>query len=307
MALPLLEAAKLAANQGLERESKIIEMFAKEGDILRRWMWRTIQGNALAYNVEAALAGVAFRGVNESFTSSTAVVNPMVEPLKTAGGELQVDNFILRTQGPAARAYQEASKAKALSRAIQTKLIQGNSATNPREFDGLATRIVIGGSQAIDNGGGALSIAKLDQLLDEVPGANVILITRQLRRAFGTFLKNSTAVDKRVDEYGNVLATYQGVDLLIADGKRDDPAITATETSAGLLTGGSLSSIYALRIADDGVMGLQSGNMVVSSLGELQSTPAQATRIEWDIGLAVFDPYAMGRLYNINPALTAVA
>ncbi len=114
MALTLVEAAKM--NSGDVVKSAIIEMFARESDILQVLPFEDIAGNALKYNREASLPGIAFRGVNESFSESTGVLNPITESLVIAGGDLDVDRFIVNTQGQAIRAQQESARIRRSAR-----------------------------------------------------------------------------------------------------------------------------------------------------------------------------------------------
>lgn len=135
MPLTLVEAAKL--NSGQVKRSAVIEMFAQESDVLRVLPFDNIAGNALKYNREEALPGVAFRGVNESFDESTGVINPLVESLAIGGGDLDVDRFIVTTQGQGIRSTHERMKVKSLAQDWARVFIKGDSESNPREFDGL--------------------------------------------------------------------------------------------------------------------------------------------------------------------------
>jgi hypothetical protein len=82
----------------------VIAMFARRQPVAEHVLAHLLQGhpgNAYAYNREGTLPGVAFRGVNESYTESTGIVNPLVEALRIGGGDLDVDIAILKTQGEA--------------------------------------------------------------------------------------------------------------------------------------------------------------------------------------------------------------
>src|SRR5689334_13959729 len=124
MALTLVEAAKL--HSGEVQRSAIIELFAMGSDVLRTLPFDTIAGNALRYNREETLPGIGFRGVNEAYTESTGVINPVTEPLVIAGGDLDVDKFIIETMGADQRAVQEAMKSKALSLRWSLAFIKGD-------------------------------------------------------------------------------------------------------------------------------------------------------------------------------------
>jgi hypothetical protein len=99
--LTLVEAAKLSATNGESKRAAVIAMFAAASQWLSSLIFKDIPGNAYGYNREGALPGVAFRGVNESYTESTGIINPLVEALRIGGGDLDVDMAILKTQGEA--------------------------------------------------------------------------------------------------------------------------------------------------------------------------------------------------------------
>ncbi|MDT2287346.1 hypothetical protein P7H17_16695 [Paenibacillus larvae] len=61
------------------------------------------------------MPGVGFRGVNEGYQESTGVVNQLSEGLVIAGGDVDVDRFIVQTRGNVndQRAIQTQMKTKA--------------------------------------------------------------------------------------------------------------------------------------------------------------------------------------------------
>src|SRR5690625_3375738 len=96
MALTLPEAAKLSTDI-LQRG--VIETFARESAVLEMLPFMEIEGNSYRYNQEQTLPGVGFRGVNEAYDESTGVVNQLSEGLVIAGGDVDVDRFIVQTRG----------------------------------------------------------------------------------------------------------------------------------------------------------------------------------------------------------------
>ena len=141
MALTLLEAAKLESGDVVR--SAIIELYAGSSAILANLPFQSIAGNALKYNREEALPGVGFRGVNEAYTASTGVLNPLTESLVIAGGDLDVDKFILDTMGANQRSTHEAMKVRALSLAWTRKFIKGDTASNVQKPARLETGLVV--------------------------------------------------------------------------------------------------------------------------------------------------------------------
>jgi hypothetical protein len=307
MALTLIEAAKRAAAGGEVVRSAVIEMFAKGSDLLRVLPFDDIAGNALRYNREEQLPGVAFRGVNESFSESTGVINPIVDVLAIAGGDLDVDIFIIKTMGADQRSAQEAMKIKALAQAISRVIIKGDSESDPREFDGLQKRLV--GSQLLDAGatagGDALSLAQLDALIDAVPACNALHMNKAMRRRLTTAARNpnvSGYINYTKDEFGRRVTTYNDIPILVPyedNGGTEYLAFDEANPGGGANVG---TSIYAMALAAGMVQGIQSGTMEARDLGEQNSKPVMRTRVEWYPGLTVQHGRAAARLRGIKDA-----
>lgn len=305
MAMTLVEAAKLALNAGAVVQSSVIEMFARASDILRTIPFENIAGNALKYNQEATLPGIAFRGVNEAYTESVGVINPKVEALYIAGGDLDVDAFIIKTMGLGVRSTHENMKVKALAADWTRAFIKGDSETQPREFDGLQKRLT--GSQLIANGassgGDVLSLAKLDETIDAVDAPTHVIMSKAMRRAL-TVAQRTTTVGGYVtfgtDEFGRQITMYNGLPILVPyseNGGTEPLAFDEANPGGGSAVG---QSIYVVSFGSARLQGIQSGPMEVRDLGELQTTPAWRTRVEWYPGIALLHGRAAARLYGIK-------
>lgn len=297
MALTLVEAAKL--NSGDVYKAGVLMKYAETSDILRLLPFESINGNSLRYNVEETLPGVGFRGVNGSYTESTGIINPKVESLAIAGGDLDVDKFIVDTMGADQRSVQEGMKIKALALAWTKTFIKGDSETDPTAFDGLQKRLQ--GDAVIENhaSGAGLSLAKLDEAIDAVDGANALLMSKAMRRRLTVAARTSSVggnITYTVDEFGRQVAMYNDLPIVIVDKDNENNDILGfTET-------GSTTSIYVVAFGDGMVSGLQNGGMDVRDLGELEAKPALRTRIEWYSGFGVFAPRSAARLKNITDA-----
>lgn len=305
MSLTLVEAAKIAANEGKTLRAGVIAMFARASDLLRVMPFKDIQGNAYQYNREQTLPGVAFRGVNESYTPSTGIVNQLIEALRIAGGDLDVDTFILKTQGEGVRSTHEELKVKALAAELTRVIVKGDSASNQREFDGLQNRIV--GPQLIEagstDGGDALKLTKLDELIDAVPNATHLLMSKAMRRLLTAAARDTTVggfITYDKDEFGRRLTVYNDIPILVpySDNGGTEP-LAFDEVGVGGSTA-TCTSIYALALGEGLVTGIQSGGMDVRDLGELETTPAKRTRVEWFPGMAIEHGRAAARLRGIK-------
>lgn len=305
MALTLIEAAKL--NPGDVIKNAIIELYAGSSDILATLPFEGISGNALKYNRESAYPGVGFRGVNEAYTPSTGILNPLTEALVIAGGDLDVDKFIIDTMGASQRAVHESMKVRALSLAWTRKFIKGDNQSDPREFDGLQTRVT--GSQIVwagsTSGGDALSLAKLDQAIDQTLNPTHLIMSKAMARRFSAAARNSSVfgyVTYTTDELGRRIMAYNDLPILKVDLDNTGAAIlpfTEVTFNGGTATGGS---IYIVSMTPDGLQGLQNGTIDVRDMGELQTAPVFRTRVEWYNGMAIFNGRAVTRLAGISDA-----
>jgi len=304
MSLTLLEAAKLVQDP-LKRG--VIEIFPRVSPVLERLPFFNVNGQAYKYNQEETLPGIAFRGINESYTESTGIVNPQVEALYVLGGISAVDRALIKTQGNVnnLRAVYDSMKAKAAALEYTKKFFKGENSTDPNEFDGLENRLT--GDQVIDmgssSGGDALDLAKLDELLDAVQGGtDVLFMNKTLRRKVNTLVRAAgQAIETVSDVFGRQLMAYAGVPIAVIEEDKDGNEILPfTEDNP---SGGSAasSSIYAVRFGvAEYVSGLQAGSMDVEDLG-LNRTKFE-TLLEWICGLGVFHPKAAARLQGIKNA-----
>lgn len=304
MALTLVEASKLYAGDPVR--SAIIELYARSSDVLRTLPFENISGNAYRYNREQTLPGVGFRGVNEAYTESTGILNPITEPLVIAGGDLDVDKFIIDTMGENQRSQHEAMKVKAISLNWTLKFFKGDQTSEPREFDGLQVRCT--GDQLIAAGstasGTPLSLAKLDQLIDAVTDPMYIAMNKSMRRRMTAAARTYTVggfITYSQDEFGRTQTVYNDLPILIAD--EDNTGSQILPFTEAATSGSSLAtSIYCMSFGDGMLSGLQNGVMDVRDLGELDSKACFRTRVEWYCGLAVFHGRAAARLYSISDA-----
>jgi len=301
MSLTLLEAAKL--NSGDVYLQGIVQKFAETSDLLRVLPFRNISGNSLKYNIEEKLSGVGFRGINESFDESTGILNPQSESLTISGGDFDVDSFIIQTQGSEQRTVQEALKAKALALAWTKTFVKGDSIDNPREFDGLQTRIQ--GDALLENHatGAGLSLLKLDEAIDNVEGATHILMNKTMRRNL-TVAARTQAVGGNItyvlNDFGVQVTYYNDTPILIMDkDNNNDDILGFTESD-------DTTSIYVLAIGEGQVEGLQNGGVTSEDIGQLETKPVYRTRVSWFSTFGIFAPRTACRLSKItNAAVTA--
>lgn len=306
--LTILEAAKL--HTGDVFRQGVVEIYASSSDLLQVLPFQDIPGNAMRYNQEKTLPGIAFRGINESYLEGTGVLNPLVEPLVIAGGDMDVDKFIIDTQGADQREVHEAMKIKAAALCWTKKFIKGDSTSEPREFDGLQIRLT--GNQKISvgstSGGDVLTLSKLDELIDAVSNPTHLCMNKTMRRRLSQAAR-STSVGGNIhwekNQLGQQVAYYQDLPIVIVDEDETGSQILQfTETGAG---GGTAqcTSIYCVSLGEGKLHGIQNGDIDARDLGELQTKPSFRTRVEWYSGIAMYHPKAAARLYGIKDGAVA--
>jgi len=310
--MTIIEAAKLSQDP---LQKGVIETFAKSSVVLERLPFLPVSSNSYKYNREETLPGIAFRGINESYTESTGVINPVTEPLVILGGVSDYDRALVKTQGNLndLRAVHDAMKAKAAALKFTKTFLKGDSSSEPREFDGLQVRLT--GDQLIDagstSGGDALSLAKLDELIDAVEGSpDVLFMNKTMRRLLTAAARTYTVsgfITWDVDAFGRQIARYNDIPIAIIEQDNEgNDILPFTEANPG---GGSAAStsIYAVRFgAKEYLSGLQCGGVDVIDMGLYSGGTAYRTLIEWIVGVAIFHPKAAARLQGIkNDTVTA--
>ena len=308
MALSLIESAKLALGRDETLKATVMELYAKSSDLLQYMPFESISGNSMVFNREQTLPAAGFRALNEAYTEGSGTVDRVTEALAVAGGDLDVDVFLIKTGNADQRGTQEAMKIKALSLAMTKTIVKGDVGTTPKEFDGLQERLI--GNQKIVAGttvtGDPLSLTYLDKLIDEVDEPTHLLMNKTMRRRLSAAARLTTVggyITYELDAFGRRVTKYNDLPILIVDKDNNyDDIMPFTELSSDG-TSATSTSIYCLSFAENGVVGLQNGDMDVRDMGEIDTKPVYRTRIEWYVSMAILRARAAARLYGITDSV----
>ena len=302
--LTLIEAAKLVQNP-LQRG--VVEVIAASSPVLDKLPFMEVSGNAYQFNREETLPGADFRAINENYIESTGILDPQTEPLKVFGGTSRVDRALVKTQGNLndLRAMQDAMKAKACALDFTRAFFKGDHLVNPRQFDGIQKRI--SGSQLLSagsaSGGDALTLAMLDELLDQVAGgADMLFMNKTMRRKTNALMRAAgQAIETVSDVFGRQIPTYAGIPIGVIEFDADGNEILGfNEANPGGGTPAS-TSIYACRFGvQEHVSGLQAGALEVIDNGLVGVW--YETLIEWICSITVFNPRSAARLCGVKAA-----
>jgi len=298
--MPLLvaEANKLSIE---DRQRGVIEEIIDNDELFALVPFVEAKDKVYSYVREGTLSEGQFLSEYEDVPEGAATFVPVDTRLKVLAGQVDMDNFTTEVQSNLNDqvAIQIAAKAKALGRKFRRTLITGDSAVNPKEFDGI--RKLMPADQTLTAGanGAAVSFGALDELKQIVKlGADVLMMhpkvwlaIRELNRAFG----GNTADMMMIENFGRPIPAYDGTPIIMND------FIPLDETQG---TNNDTTSVYALRLNEaDGFHGLFGGasaGIRLESLGTLENKDASRWRVKWYCGTALKATHSVGRLKGIN-------
>ncbi len=305
MALTLAEASKLSNDILLQG---VVETIVKDSPILQNLPFIEIVGNGLTYNQESTLPDIDFYDVGDAWTESTPTFDQITANLKIMGGDADVDNFLKTTRSNVQdlEAAVIELKAKALQQKLEDTFIYGDSATNPKQFDGLRKLIdtASASDQVVAMGatGASLTLNKLDELIDAVKGGkpDMLLVSRRSRRKINALVRAAGGLmDTDRDRWGNFIQFWDGIPIGANDWILDTHVVGGSvETDT---TGGDCSTIYAVQFGEGGLCGLTSpGFLQVEPIGSLDTKDASRTRVKWYCSLALFSSVKAAALIGVQ-------
>ncbi len=307
--LSLLESAKYGNDQ---LAAGVVETLIQESPILEMLPFTAIQGNALKVNVEDTLPAPAFRNVNETYTRSFGTDTERFFGCSILGGEVFIDNYIVRVQANqiSAKARQYAKFAKAMSRTFDKYFFDGTGTA--KDFKGINALIDegLGQKHPVATNGGALTLALMDEandLLRSQSSPDALLMNRTIRRKITSLARNTsgyfTLLDVGEDMLGRQVSTYNGVPIRIIGDDKDGSAILDFDETQG--SSDVTSSVYAISYGTDenvyGILGL-GGSFDVVDFGETEASPGHMGRVECYPGVVVANSFSVVRLHGITNA-----
>ncbi len=305
MALTLAEASKLSNDMLLQG---VVETIVKESPVLQSLPFVEIVGNGLTYNQEKTLPSVDFYDVGDTWNESTPTFEQLTAQLKIMGGDADVDNYLKTTRSNVQdlQAAVIELKAKALRQKFEDTFIYGDTAASAKQFDGLRKLINTGsaGAQviAMSASGAALTLDKLDELIDAVKGGkpDLLLMSRRTRRKINALVRAAGGMmETNRDQWGNFVQLWNGIPLGVNDWIKDTHVVASSVETA--TTGGTSSTIYGLQLGEGALCGLSSpGFIQVENVGSLETKDASRTRVKWYCALALFSAVKAAALIGVQ-------
>jgi hypothetical protein len=299
MALLKVEAEKLS-NNSLERG--VVEEIIDRDATFGLLPFMKVDGKAYVYNREDTLGGVGFLDPNDTIAESAATFNEITTNLRIIAGDVDIDKFLRDTMGDTNDqvAIQLAGKAKQMRRTFQDAFVNGDNATNAKQFDGLVNLVTAGQTLEAGVNGAALTLDMLDQLKDQVKnGPDAFIMRPSVLRAWKALVRASggtTPVHQQLSNFTGVeIPAHDGIPILVNDFlPGDEDQGTATDTT----------SVYAIRMNEtDGVHGIYGGDnagFVFEDIGTVQNKDAQRYRVKWYTSLVLKSTNSLARLKGLT-------
>lgn len=288
----------------------VIEEILKESPILNVLPFAEILGNSLTYNRETTLPSAGWYAPGDTWVEGTPTITPVTVTLKILGGDSDVDNFlrITRSNKQELEAIMLLLKAKALAHEFEDAFIYGDDSVNAKLFDGLHT-LIGSGAQQVNQGttttGAAGTLSDLDEMIDLVkPGRpDLLIMSRRSSRGINKLARSqgSALATTTLGSLGRPVQMYGEVPIAVSDFISDAETI-ATDRFA-LKTGGACSSIFAIKVGEGSLMGLEATEGIVAELiGALETKDARRWRTKWYTSLALLATVAIARMDGITSA-----
>lgn len=326
MSNTLITLAEAKKTQKTAIEQGVISEFQRGSRILDRLPFDAAvacggSGSTLTYGytVLKTPSSAAFRNINEEYTPNMAMRDEKTAQCKIFGGSWKIDRVIDDTSGALREMnFQMQEKIEGAINLFNYNFINGDSSSNPKEFDGL--KKLLEGSdteykleEAIDLSTEAAIeqnkdyfIDVLDDFLSTLKGKPDMLIgnskligkIKSVARRLGYFSQSEDAFGRTIDKYDGI----ELVDLGVYD--REGQTKDVVEIGEDGAT-----SLYAVSFGENGVHGISpQGDKLIKTYGKdvTDTGVMREGEIEAIMGIVIKDTKKAGVLTNIkikNPAM----
>ena len=304
-------------------------LFQSDSGFLSRLAVNTVKGNGIKYNVKTARAGVSFQDPMDAIPETTPSFTQRSAAIYVAIKDSLISKFARATnatQDPGE--LQLKSDVEDFTAALNEKLVLGQTsvagtAKQPKgmlrliaEFESEATTDLDGvnNTQVIANSptSGALTLDKLDELIDTVEKPNFLMMSKLARRKVNALARASGSI-LRVEQagYGRFIDLYNGLPIFVnahipnnlPDNAASVCAIATYDPSTTRAAGNDNSPVFCGRISDEGGFCVNQAEPIMQeAVGTSQTRDAEIRRIKWYHGFAAYDKYSLAVLTGMNPS-----
>jgi HK97 family phage major capsid protein len=310
MAVSLADAA--VAYGSSKGEVTLTRMFMQLSPFLEELPMKKITGRIFKFARETVLPTAGWRPVNANWTEGSGSIQQQQEELFILGGQVNIDPFIVDTDDGADfenEAVQTKLKAQAISNAFDAAVLEGDDLVDSNSMTGFRRRIQSGQVSVSATTGAPLTLALLDQLIDNVPfpdSQKRLLMNRTNRRKIKTLVDGagqSVYIPEKRETFGIQPAQYAGIPIRIIERSGDASTIVDFDEDPGDGTSDT-SSIYCIAYGFDAVHGIWNGQRPLAMSRHVPDAGTNLYVLRWEsyVGLVIRHPRAAARLRGVTNA-----
>ncbi len=291
--------------------------------------FKAVNNDIIKYNVELTMPTVSWLQPKDQITENTGTVEQRTTNMYTVIGDADSDKSMIAMnplQNP--ESVDIEAKAKAMAHAFERAFIYGRTTTlsSSKEFKGLMRVLAelesatttdldgINNSQVIVGAAtsAALTMAKMDELLDAIkPGKpDALLMSRRMRRWLNSLSRASGSSGLMLTDsklFGLKMMHYDEVPIYVSDWIPDNLPIGANsvmtidtyDQSTARAVNHQDSIIFAMKISEEDVTGLQAGNMTHERETFVEDYNAIRNRFSWNVSMMCKKKFSLAALINI--------
>ena len=302
----------------------VIDVFQRESFALDYLTFENVDTLGITVLRTKTLPTVAWRRIGEAWGESKGILEPMSERVFALGGKIDMDTVLAAVKTTVdQRALQMDMFTTAMAYGFNDAFVNGNPTVDPDAITGLWYRSLniafLPTSQHVNRevdislDASALSanedafLEYVDELIDACDGhsADCLWMNAQIHRRFNAIIRKKGLFDTTQDNYGREITTYgPGGPKLLDLGVKADQAtqiIGNVETVAGTaLTGGPATSIYATKLGEKYLQGIQLYPLKTKDKGEIDDGVTLRSIVDWVVGITHWHPRSVARLSGIT-------
>ena len=306
------------------------DTIVKESPIIQRLPMKEINNDIVKYNVELTMPTVSWLQPGDQISENTGTFEQRTTNIYTVIGDADTDKS-MKKMNPLqnSESVDIEAKSKAMAHTWEKCFLLGQTTTssNVKEFKGLLRILAefesssttdldgLNNEQVIvaDAASGAVTTALMDTLLDQIrPGKpDMLLCSRRTRRKLNALQRASGSGVTTIElkEFGMFVEVYNGVPLFVSDWVPDNIqngvgsvlAIASYDQSVTRTVDYDNTVIFALKISDEDVTGLQAGGMEHERETFIENKNVIRNRFSWNVSLMCKKKYSLAALINVNP------
>jgi len=306
------------------------DTIVKESPIIQRLPMKSINNDIVKYNVEVTMATVSWLSPGDTITENVGTSEQRTTNIYTIIGDADTDKSMIAMnplQNP--ESLDIMAKSKAMAHAFEKAFILGQTTTtsNSKEFKGLLRILAeLESSSTTDLDGlnndqvivanaasGAATMPLVDQLIDQIrPGKpDMLLMSRRARRKLNALARASGTSGLspiKLEEFGLFVPSYDTIPVFVSDWVPDNIqdgassvlTIASYDQSVTRASGYDNTVIFAMKISEEDVTGLQAGGMTHERETFVENKNVIRNRFSWNVSAMCKKKYSLAALINVN-------